>query len=390
MLGQDIGEGHEYTGGITNPTPDVINESDRTDSPLHNSDHESSETSEDLCIRLRLPLSMQDFQFRSVLGRGGFGKVLLAKYKNTDNMYALKVIRKGELETYPALNSLLSEKRIFQIVTKRRHPFLISLFGCFHTRDHACFAMEYAAGGDLGANLKNNQSPFPEPRAIFYSACVVLGLEFLHEQKIIHRDLKLENIVLDEKGFAKITDYGLCKKGIGYGGTTKSLCGTPDYSAPEILKYKPYTRAVDWWSLGVVIYVMLSGEYPFVGRDEEKLSATIIRGKFKYPKSLSRNAKSIIGQLLTKKLRARLGASEKGAQDVKEHHFFEHIDWAALLLQNVTPPFVPAIKGTEDVSNFSNMFTKEDPVLTPTEGRPAITSFEVVAFQDFNWRADWS
>ncbi|CAH2245360.1 Serine threonine- kinase N2 [Pelobates cultripes] len=286
---------------------------------------ESIEESSYVRIRLRIPLTMEDFKLRSVLGRGSFGKVLLAKYKDTGNMYALKVIRKGDIESSSILDCLLIEKRVFQAVTNRRHPFLINMFGSFHTQDHAVFVMEYAAGGDLKTHLK--QGPFPEPRAVFYSACVVLGLEFLHQQKIVHRDLKLENIVLDEKGFAKITDFGLCKEGIGYGDTTGTPWGTPLYAAPEVLKGKPYTRAVDWWSVGVVIYAMLSGK---------------------------------------------------------------HIDWAALLLKNVTPPFVPTIDGPEDVSNFSCMFTLEYPKLTPTKRRTEIPCYEAEAFEDFNWRADWN
>ncbi|XP_063297679.1 serine/threonine-protein kinase N2-like [Pelobates fuscus] len=333
---------------------------------------------------------MEDFKLRSVLGRGSFGKVLLAKYKNTNKMYALKVMRKADIESSPKLDSLLCEKRVFQAVTNRRYPFLINLFGCFHTQDHIIFAMEYAAGGDLSTLLNNKRRPFPESRAIFFSACVVLGLEFLHEQKIVHRDLKLENIVLDEKGFAKITDFGLCKEGIGYGDTTGSPRGTPHYVAPEVCKGKPYTRAVDWWSLGVVIYVMLSGKFPFESHDLKKLTASIIKGKFICPEFLSRNSTSIIKQLLTKKVKARLGASKKDAQDVKEHPFFEQIDWAALLLKNVRPPFLPDIRGAEDVRNFSSAFTSEYPMLTPPKKRAEIPCYEAEAFLDFNWRVDWN
>ncbi|XP_063297677.1 serine/threonine-protein kinase N2-like [Pelobates fuscus] len=301
FLAQDYEEGHKYTSDnehiTANPTPDVIREPDRTVSPLDNSIREPSKTSKDVRIRPRIPLAMEDFKLRSVLGRGSFGKVLLAKYKNTNKMYALKVMRKGDIESSPKLDSLLCEKRVFQAVTNRRYPFLINLFGCFHTQDHIIFAMEYAAGGDLSTLLNNKRRPFPESRAIFFSACVVLGLEFLHEQKIVHRDLKLENIVLDEKGFAKITDFGLCKEGIGYGDTTGSPRGTPHYVAPEVCKGKPYTRAVDWWSFGVVIYVMLSGKFPFESHDLKKLTASIIKGKFICPESLSRNSTSIIKQV---------------------------------------------------------------------------------------------
>ncbi|XP_063284079.1 serine/threonine-protein kinase N2-like [Pelobates fuscus] len=285
---------------------------------------------------------------------------------------------------------LLSEKRIFQTVSNRRHPFLMNLFGCFHTRDHACFVMEYAAGGDLLTCLDNNYGPFSEPRAVFYSACVVLGLEYLHEQNIIHRDLKLENIVLDERGFAKITDYGLSKEGIGYGDRTNSICGTPNYLAPEMAKRKTYTRSVDWWSFGVVIYVMLTGNLPFEGRDVETLYAKIAKCKLKIPESLSSEATSILSKLLTKKHEKRLGSSEKDAEEVKDHPYFQHIDWNALLLQNVTPPFVPTINGAEDVSNFDAIFTSEAPIITPPARRRVPPLMEKKTFEDFCWRADWS
>ncbi|CAH2328529.1 Serine threonine- kinase N2 [Pelobates cultripes] len=150
------------------------------------SKHEGASTPDDLCNRLRL--SFQDFHLSSVLGKGGFGKVLLAKYKDTNNMYALKVLKKEQIVSQHVSQRILSEKRIFQTVSNRQHPFLVNLFGCFHTLDHVCFVMEYAAGGDLHTNfINNNDSPFPEPRAVFYAACTVLGLEFLHQQKIVHR-----------------------------------------------------------------------------------------------------------------------------------------------------------------------------------------------------------
>ncbi|CAH2222982.1 serine threonine- kinase N2 isoform X1 [Pelobates cultripes] len=327
-------------------------------------DNSVSENSEDLshdylpavCTQGRPTLRMQDFQLCSVLGKGQFGKVLLAEHKETTNMYALKFIKKVNLESPHQFNNLLSEKRIFQTVSNRRHPFLMNLFGCFHTRDHACFVMEYAAGGDLLTCLDNNHGPFPEPRAVFYSACVVLGLEYLHEQNIVHRDLKLENIVLDERGFAKITDYGLSKEA--------NHSASPD--------------------------AFLSPALPSEGRDVETLYAKIAKCKLKIPESLSSEATSILSKLLTKKHEKRLGSSEKDAQEVKDHPYFQHIDWNALLLQNVTPPFVPTINGAEDVSNFDAIFTSEVPIITPPARRRVPPLMEKKTFEDFCWRADWS
>ncbi|CAH2330321.1 serine threonine- kinase N2-like, partial [Pelobates cultripes] len=152
---------------------------------------------------------------------------------------------------------LKHEKNIFQTVSRKRHPFLVNLYASFQTEDLVCFVMEYAAGGDLLSTLINNVVAFTENRAMFYAACCVLGLEFLHKKNIAHRDLKLRNIVVDKDGYAKITDFGLSKQDMGFHDRTNTFCGTLEYMAPEIFERKHYTRSVDWWSLGVVIYVML-------------------------------------------------------------------------------------------------------------------------------------
>ncbi|CAH2245873.1 serine threonine- kinase N2 isoform X1 [Pelobates cultripes] len=364
-------------------TPDEISEPN-----CSSLDNSVSENSEDLshdylpavCTQGRPTLRMQDFQLCSVLGKGQFGKVLLAEHKETTNMYALKFIKKVNLESPHQFNNLLSEKRIFQTVSNRRHPFLMNLFGCFHTRDHACFVMEYAAGGDLLTCLDNNHGPFPEPRAVFYSACVVLGLEYLHEQNIVHRDLKLENIVLDERGFAKITDYGLSKEA--------NHSASPDaYHSPAVRLMMYFTTAFSYRSH--IIYTC-THMLPFEGRDVETLYAKIAKCKLKIPESLSSEATSILSKLLTKKHEKRLGSSEKDAEEVKDHPYFQHIDWNAFLLQNVTPPFVPTINGAEDVSNFDAIFTSEAPIITPPARRRVPPLMEKKTFEDFCWRADWS
>ncbi|XP_037763215.1 serine/threonine-protein kinase N2 isoform X5 [Chelonia mydas] len=158
----------------------------------------------------RFQFSLQDFRCCAVLGRGHFGKVLLAEYKNTNEMFAIKALKKGDIVARDEVDSLMCEKRIFETVNSVRHPFLVNLFACFQTKDHVCFVMEYAAGGDLMMHIHTDV--FSEPRAVFYAACVVLGLQYLHEHKIVYRDLKLDNLLLDTEGFVKIADFGLCKE----------------------------------------------------------------------------------------------------------------------------------------------------------------------------------
>uniref|UniRef100_A0A671LQX5 Serine/threonine-protein kinase N2-like n=1 Tax=Sinocyclocheilus anshuiensis TaxID=1608454 RepID=A0A671LQX5_9TELE len=202
--------------------------------------------------------SLKDFKCVAVLGRGHFGKVLLAEYSITGEMFAIKALKKGDIVARDEVESLMCEKRIFETVNSVRHPFLVNLFACFQTKEHVCFVMEYAAGGDLMMHI--HADVFSEPRATFYAACVVLGLQFLHEHEIVYRDLKLDNLLLDTEGFVKIADFGLCKEGMGYQDRTSTFCGTPEFLAPEVLTETSYTRAVDWWGLGVLIFEMLVGE----------------------------------------------------------------------------------------------------------------------------------
>nr|XP_055100587.1 serine/threonine-protein kinase N2-like [Symphalangus syndactylus] len=338
-------------------------------------------------LQQRFQFNLQDFRCCAVLGRGQFGKVLLAEYKHTNEMFAIKALKKGDIVARHEVDILMCEKRIFETVSSVRHPFLTNLFACFQTKEHVCFVMEYAAGGDLRMHI--NTGVFSEPTAVFYAACVVLGLQYLHEHKIAHRDLKLENLLLDTEGFVKIADFGLCKEGMGYRDRTSTFCGTPLYLAPEVLTEISYTRAVDWWGLGVLIYQMLVGDYPFLGDDEEKLFDSIVNHEVNYPRFLSTEAISIMRRLLRRKPEWRLGASKKDAEDVKKHPFFRLIDWSALMDKKVKPPFIPTIRGQEAVSNFHDEFTSEAPILTPPRERRILSEEEQEMFRDFDYTADW-
>uniref|UniRef100_A0A667ZXD4 protein kinase C n=1 Tax=Myripristis murdjan TaxID=586833 RepID=A0A667ZXD4_9TELE len=338
-------------------------------------------------IRLsRGPLCLQDFKMIAVLGRGHFGKVLLSEYKKTGSMYAIKALKKGDIVARDEVESLMCEKRIFETVNGSHHPFLVNLFACFQTPEHVCFVMEYTAGGDLMMHI--HADVFTEPRAGFYSACVVLGLQFLHDHKIVYRDLKLDNLLLDTEGFVKIADFGLCKEGMGYGDRTSTFCGTPEFLAPEVLTDTSYTRAVDWWGLGVLIYEMLVGESPFPGDDEEEVFDSIVNDEVRYPRFLSTEAIGIMRRLLRRNPERRLGSGEKDAEDVKKQPFFRGMDWEALLQRKIPPPFVPTIGGKEDVSNFDEEFTAEAPTLTPPRERRTLSRKEQDHFKDFDYISD--
>ncbi|XP_040846640.1 serine/threonine-protein kinase N1 isoform X4 [Ochotona curzoniae] len=342
-----------------------------------------------LCSSLRKsPLRLEDFKFLAVLGRGHFGKVLLSEFRPSGELFAIKALKKGDIVARDEVESLMCEKRILAAVTSAGHPFLVNLFGCFQTPEHVCFVMEYSAGGDLMLHIHNDV--FSEPRAVFYSACVVLGLQFLHEHKIVYRDLKLDNLLLDTEGYVKIADFGLCKEGMGYGDRTTTFCGTPEFLAPEVLTDTSYTRAVDWWGLGVLLYEMLVGESPFPGDDEEEVFDSIVNDEVRYPRFLSAEAIGIMRRLLRRNPERRLGSSERDAEDVKKQPFFRTLGWDALLARRLPPPFVPTLAGRTDVSNFDEEFTGEAPTLSPPRDARPLTTAEQAAFQDFDFVAGGS
>jgi len=195
--------------------------------------------------------------------------------------------------------------------------------------------------------------------------------------------------LLDNEGFVKIADFGLCKEGMGFGDRTSTFCGTPEFLAPEVLTETSYTRAVDWWGLGVLVFEMLVGESPFPGDDEEEVFDSIVNEEVRYPRFLSNEAVTIMRRLMRKNPEKRLGSSERDAEDVKKQAFFRTVNWDDLLMRRIKPPFVPTVRGREDVSNFDEEFTTEKPVLTPPKDRRPLTTAEQELFKDFQYMADW-
>ncbi|XP_060107044.1 serine/threonine-protein kinase N3 [Heteronotia binoei] len=328
-------------------------------------------------------IQLEDFCCLAMLGRGHFGKVLLAQHKATGKLYAIKALKKHDILSRDEMDSLNCEKRIFEVVNSSGHPFLVNMFACFQTPSHACFVMEYTPGGDL--MMRIHSDVFSEHMTRFYSACVVLGLQFLHDKKIIYRDLKLDNLLLDVRGFVKIADFGLCKEGMGFGDRTSTFCGTPEFLAPEVLTDPSYTRAVDWWGLGVLIFEMLVGESPFPGDNEEEVFDSIVNEDVRYPRFLSTETISIIRKLLRKCPERRLGAGASDAEEIKIQPFFKEIDWDALFAKTIKPPFVPTLKGATDISNFDQEFTSQKAVLTPPDDLPVLTPEQQAVFKDFDF-----
>ncbi|SLM40307.1 protein kinase c [Lasallia pustulata] len=330
-------------------------------------------------------IGLEHFNFLAVLGKGNFGKVMLAETKAAKKLYAIKVLKKEFIIENDEVESTKSEKRVFLIANKQRHPFLLNLHACFQTETRVYFVMEYISGGDLMLHIQRGQ--FGTKRAQFYAAEVCLALKYFHENGVIYRDLKLDNILLTLDGHIKIADYGLCKEDMWYGSTTSTFCGTPEFMAPEILLDKKYGRAVDWWAFGVLIYQMLLQQSPFRGEDEDEIYDAILADEPLYPIHMPRDSVSILQKLLTREPELRLGSGPTDAQEIMSHAFFRNVNWEDVENKRVPPPFQPAISNPTDTSNFDSEFTSVTPVLTPVQS--VLTQAMQEEFRGFSYSADF-
>ncbi|XP_064174304.1 RAC-gamma serine/threonine-protein kinase-like isoform X1 [Anguilla rostrata] len=307
--------------------------------------------------------TMNDFDYLKLLGKGTFGKVILVREKASGKYYAMKILKKEVIIAKDEVAHTLTESRVLK---NTRHPFLTSLKYSFQTKDRLCFVMEYVNGGELFFHL-SRERVFSEDRTRFYGAEIVSALDYLHSAKIVYRDLKLENLMLDKDGHIKITDFGLCKEGITDAATMKTFCGTPEYLAPEVLEDNDYGRAVDWWGLGVVMYEMMCGRLPFYNQDHEKLFELILMEDIKFPRTLSADAKSLLSGLLIKDPNKRLGGGPDDAKEIMRHSFFTGIDWQDIYDKKLIPPFKPQVSSETDTRYFDEEFTAQTITITPPE-----------------------
>ncbi|GMF44175.1 unnamed protein product [Phytophthora fragariaefolia] len=301
-------------------------------------------------------VTLQDFKMIQVIGRGSFGKVVLVGHKTTKKLYAMKILSKENIVKRKQVEHTRTERRVLGCT---RYPFIVGLHYAFQTAQRLYFVLDYCPGGELFYHL-SRMKKLPEHMACFYAAEITLALEHLHGLGVVYRDLKPENILLTKDGHIKLADFGLAKEGIRDGvNGTNSLCGTPEYLPPEILDRLGHGTAVDWWNLGMVLYEMLTGLPPWYTNDRKKLFERLRSARLHFPPYVSRRAEALIRQLLNRNPAERLGS--KGAHQVKNHLFFESIDWAKLVKKQVTPPFRPchsAMNDGEAPLNFEAEFTR--------------------------------
>jgi len=237
------------------------------------------------------------------------------------------------------------------------HPFIILFDGFAQDDKFIYLSLELINGGELFTYLRGI-GKFPINQTIFYCAQVVSWFEYLHSKNIIYRDLKPENILIDKFGYLKLTDFGFAKI---VEGRTYTLCGTPEYLAPEIILNKGHGKPVDWWTTGVLLYEMLVGIDPFSDEDPMMVYQKILKGKIKFPSSFDSNAKSLVKHLLEIDLTKRYGNLKGGVGDIKTHRLFKGFEFDKMLQRQITPPYVPKVKSNNDISNFSQYPDSDKP-----------------------------
>lgn len=299
----------------------------------------------------------EDFAILKLIGKGTFGQVFQVRKKDTQRIYAMKVLSKKIIVQKKEVAHTLGERNILVRTAMADSPFIVGLKFSFQTPTDLYLVTDYMSGGELFWHLQK-EGRFQEGRAKFYIAELILALQHLHHHDIVYRDLKPENILLDANGHIALCDFGLSKANLTKDDTTNTFCGTTEYLAPEVLlDDQGYTKMVDFWSLGVLVFEMCCGWSPFYAEDTQQMYKNIAFGKVRFPRdALSNEGRNFVKGLLNRNPRHRLGALSD-AEELKAHPFFEDVDWKALSNKNLVPPFKPRLKSELDTSNFDPEFT---------------------------------
>ncbi|KOB73103.1 putative cAMP-dependent protein kinase catalytic subunit [Operophtera brumata] len=288
-----------------------------------------------------------DFDRIKILGTGAFGVVVLVRHIISQKYYAMKMLEKAKIVKLRQIEHSFYEKKI---LCGLNFPFVVYMKFFFKDNVYLYFVLPFIAGGEMFAHLRK-MGKFEETSAKFYGSQVILALEYLHSCDLVYRDLKPENIMIDRTGYIKITDFGFCKL---IRGRTWTLCGTPEYLAPEIIMCKGYGMCVDWWSLGILLFEMSAGHPPFYATDPMRIYEKIISGKYRCPSHFSAELRDLIGHVLQIDITRRYGNLKNGVLDFKNHKWMKDIDWDGILSGRILPPFIPKIRYPGDTANFED------------------------------------
>ncbi|KAK5166856.1 Serine/threonine-protein kinase [Saxophila tyrrhenica] len=309
-------------------------------------------------------LKIEDFDLLKVVGKGSFGKVMQVMKKDTSRIYALKTIRKQHIISRSEVAHTLAER---SVLAQINNPFIVPLKFSFQSPEKLYLVLAFVNGGELFHHLQKEQR-FDINRSRFYAAELLCALECLHGFGVIYRDLKPENILVDYVGHIALCDFGLCKLDMKDEDKTNTFCGTPEYLAPELLHGQGYTKAVDWWTLGVLLYEMLTGLPPFYDENTNEMYRKILAEPLHFPgpEIVPPAARDLLTRLLDRDATKRLGTN--GASEIKAHPFFHSIDWRKLLDRKYEPSFKPNVLDERDTANFDKEFTSEAPTDSYVEG----------------------
>eukprot|EP00238_Polyblepharides_amylifera_P003615 CAMPEP_0196578600 /NCGR_PEP_ID=MMETSP1081-20130531/7466_1 /TAXON_ID=36882 /ORGANISM="Pyramimonas amylifera, Strain CCMP720" /LENGTH=306 /DNA_ID=CAMNT_0041897869 /DNA_START=87 /DNA_END=1007 /DNA_ORIENTATION=+ len=280
-----------------------------------------------------LPISiscLQEFAIGELLGTGSFARVNIAKHSRTGKRFAMKTMYKREIVRLRQVQHVLNEKHILSLMS---HPNIINAYATFNDVDNIYILLEYIPGGELFGKLQAVER-FSEKLAMFYAANLICALKYLHSHIIVFRDLKPENILICDNGYLKIADFGFAKE---IDSKTWSVCGTPEYTAPEIIQNEGHGFDADWWSLGIIIYEMIVGVTPFYDKSNKKIFANIVNADIEFPRQMSFQAQDLISKLLTRNLSERLGHTND-AEELENHKCFQHVDFDQILKQTIPCP----------------------------------------------------
>lgn len=354
----------------------MLLELDENDSDKEQIEKHKSEVVENM-LEPSKKIGIEDFTLLKVIGRGSFGKVLQVRKKDDGKIYAMKILKKSGVVYKNQIEHTKAERQILQML---EHPFLMKLRFAFQTKQKLYIVIDFYKGGELFFHLKK-KTRFTEDEARIILAETVLALGHLHKNDVFYRDLKPENILLDDEGHICLTDFGLSKVFSEYEEKTAfTFCGTPEYLAPEIIQRKEYSRAVDWWSLGILLYEIVVGYPPFNHKEITEMYNMIQFNNLNPPKFLSKSCRDLMMRLAEKKPEDRIGAGPRDYEEIMSHNFFSDINWELVLEKKVKPIYIPKVKSREtDTTNFDSEFTNE-PVVDSYAGESSINEEHFIDF----------